>query len=187
LQAGILRSIKEAGYQLDTTILKNGNEYSLDSARIQYRQAFMHEIQVRDAYDYLFSHHVMEHVEDLDSFYAACFEAMKTGGQMFHCIDFSGHAELEDPVPPLDFQTYPDWLYGLMCPPFYRATRYFLGDHQRAMRKAGFTLEPLRVTWRADEKYMAEIRPRLRPAAQAIDAEELGVLEAVVVAHKKPR
>jgi SAM-dependent methyltransferase len=179
-----LQAIKAKGYALDTSILLNGTGVCLDSSKITYHNCFMDALKGENRYDYLFSHHVMEHVEGLEAFYRDCWRILKPGGQMFHCIDFSGHSELEDPVPPLDFQTYPDWLYYLMCPPFYRATRAFIGEHYAAMEKAGMLLDETKVTWRAEPDYVKEIWPELRHQARRRKPEEVSILEAVVVCHK---
>jgi hypothetical protein len=183
-QARILRTIQQNGFKLDTGILRNGGEVALDETRVAFQSCFMEAIPVKNVYDYIYSIHVLEHVEDLEGFYAACHKVLKPGGQMFHCIDFSGHSELEDPVPPLDHQTYPDWLHDLMYPPYYRQTRFFLGEHQQATIKAGLIIDEVRVTRRADAACLDTVWPRLRKAAQLIPRDELAVLEAVVVSHK---
>ena len=145
----------------------------------------MEALGFEDRHDYLFSFDVMEHVEDLDGFYAACRKVLKPGGRMFHSIDFSGHSELEDPVPPLDFQTYPDWLYDLMYPPFSRATRSLPSDHYAAMRRAGLVVDGPRVLRKADPDYLAAIWPRLRAKVRSSPPEEVGILQAVVTARRE--
>jgi SAM-dependent methyltransferase len=184
-QLKVLEQIKAKGFDLDTSILLNGQGLSLDTSRITYHNSFMDALKVENKYDYLFSHHVMEHVEGLEKFYRDCWRCLKPGGQMFHCIDFSGHSELEDPVPPLDFQTYPNWLYHLMYPPFYRATRAFPSEHFRAMKTAGLLLDEVKVTRKADQKYLDQIWPELRQMARKLPREEISILEAVVVSHKE--
>jgi cyclopropane fatty-acyl-phospholipid synthase-like methyltransferase len=183
-QVKILRQMQQNGFRLDPTILREGSEVSLDDSRVTYRDCFMEALNKENSYDYLFSFDVMEHVEDLQGFYAACRKALKLGGQMFHVIDFSGHSEFEDPVPPLDFQTYPDWLFYLMYPPFNRATRSFVSDHQRAMVSVGLKVDETKVTRRADLPYLAALWPRLRRKARLFPQDEVGILEAVVVGHK---
>lgn len=183
-QIQILNTIQKNGFNIDTSILRNGKDVSLDNARISYQKCFMEALPAGSLYDYIYSIHVLEHVEDLDGFYAACHRALKPGGQMFHCIDFSGHGELEDPVPPLDHQTYSDWLYNLMYPPYYRQTRFFVSDHQQAILEAGLAIDETRVTRKADAAYLATVGPKMRKAAQVIPRDELAVLEAVIVSHK---
>jgi SAM-dependent methyltransferase len=185
LQAEVLKAVRQAGFPLDTTILSSGSALSFDSARVMYYDSFLETLDFESRYDYLFSIDVMEHVEDLDGFYAACRKALKPGGQMFHDIDFSGHSEFEDPVPPLDFQTFPDWLHDLMYPPFSRTTRLFLSDHYQAMSRAGLMLGETRVLRRADPDYLAAIWPHLRRRARSFPPDEVGVLQAVVTSHRE--
>ena len=104
---------------------------------------------------------------------------------MFHSIDFSGHSEFEDPVPPLDFQTYPDWLYALMYPPYSRVTRSLPSDHHAAMRRAGLVLDETRVLRRADPDYLTAIWPRLRRRFRSSPPEEVGILQGVLTAHRE--
>lgn len=183
-QRRVLEEIRRQGHPLDTAILANGSDVRLNPDKVTYHNCFMDALPGQNRYDYLFSHHVMEHVEGLEPFYRDCWRVLKPGGQMFHCIDFSGHSELEDPVPPLDFQTYPDWLYYLMYPPFYRATRSFISEHYAAMQRAGLVLDDTKVTWRAEPGYLKAIWPELRSQAKQLPPDEVGILEAVVVSHK---
>ena len=185
LQAEVLEVVRQAGFPLDPTILRGGRELSLDGARVTYYNSFLELLDLESRYDYLFSIDVMEHVEDLVGFYAACRKALKPGGQMFHNIDFSSHSEFEDPVPPLDFQTYPDWLHDLMYPPFWRATRSFLSEHYQAMSRAGLEHDETRVLRRAAPDYLATIWPLLRRKARSLPPAEVAVLQAVVTSHRK--
>jgi SAM-dependent methyltransferase len=183
-QVRILQTIQKNGLELDPSILRDGAEPALDTSKVSFRTCFMEEIPDRDLYDYMYSIHVLEHVEDLPGFYRACHNVLKPGGQMFHIIDFSGHGELEDPVPPLDHQTYADWIHDLMYPPYYRQTRFFLSDHRRAILNAGLAIDEIRMTRLAGADYVNEVWPKLRKEAQAIPKDELAVLEAVVVSRK---
>jgi SAM-dependent methyltransferase len=183
MQAEILKGVQQNGFVLDTEILRGGDTLSLDR-RVSYYNCFLETLDFEDRYDYLFSLDVMEHVENLDAFYRACRKVLRTGGQMFHSIDFSGHDLFEDPVPPLDFQTYPDWLHDLMYPPFHRVTRSFLSDHHQAMSRAGLVLDGTRVLRKAAPDYLAAIWPHLQLKARSLPPEEVSVLQAVVVSHK---
>ncbi len=185
LQRKVLESIRQSGLALDTTFIRGERELQLDETRVSYHNSFMESLAFEERYDYLFSFDVMEHVEDLHGFYSACRRVLKPGGQMFHSIDFSGHSEFEDPVPPLDYQTYPEWLYYLMYPPFYRTTRSFLSQHLQAMTGADFIIDGTKVVRRAEPDYLARVWPRLRNKARALPTEEVAILQAVVVSHRK--
>jgi len=36
---------------------------------------------------WVFSHHVLEHVEDLDGMFASAYRALRPGGRMLHVVD----------------------------------------------------------------------------------------------------
>ena len=86
--------------------------------------------------------------------------------------------------PPLDFQTFPDWLYDLMYPPFHRATRRFLNEYLRAFERAGFMIEAVTPLRTVDSDYYERVRPKLRPAAQRVPESELCVIEVAVLAQR---
>ena len=111
-------------------------------------------LAIVDRWDVAFSYAVLEHVEDLPGFMRACFRGLRPGASMHHMIDFTGHAAFEDPVPPLDFQTYPDWLWRLMYPPGGRNTRRHASEFVRAARAAGFEYVMLRRDQTASPDYM---------------------------------
>jgi hypothetical protein len=74
-----------------------------------------------------------------------CFNLMKPGARMVHVTDLGGHGFFDDPMPPLDFQVYPDWLYSLMCPKYGRATRRPIGEYVASARAAGFQKVEVRI------------------------------------------
>ena len=103
---------------------------------------------------------------------------------MVHVTDLGGHGFFEDPMPPLDFQVYPDWLYALMFPPYARATRRPVGEYTACARAIGFhevKAQPIRV---ADEKYLDEIWPRLNPRIKRSGRAEVRVIEFILSAVK---
>jgi hypothetical protein len=74
-----------------------------------------------------------------------CFNLMKPGARMVHVTDLGGYGFFDDPMPPLDFQVYPDWLYSLMCPKYGRATRRPIGEYVASARAAGFQKVEVRI------------------------------------------
>jgi cyclopropane fatty-acyl-phospholipid synthase-like methyltransferase len=135
--------------------------------------------------DLVYSFGVLEHVEDLDAFFSCCRRTLKLGGLSLHKFDLSGHEFFEEPMPPLDFQTYPRWLYRVMFPRYRRAVGNFADLFFDPISKIGFEIlgiVPLRV---ADPHYLREIRPRLRKEAQLKSDGILELLDLVVVARKR--
>jgi 2-polyprenyl-3-methyl-5-hydroxy-6-metoxy-1,4-benzoquinol methylase len=179
--------VKRKGVDLDPTILVEGSGgVAFDGTKATYRNTLMEDASLADSYNFIFSSDVMEHVENLRGVCGSCYRALKKGGgRMFHRIDFSGHSELKDPVPPLGFQTYPDWLYGLMYPRASRATRSFVSDHHLALEKAGLQVGETRLTRSADPQYLENLWPQLRRQARLIPKAALGVLEAIISSHKE--
>lgn len=130
--------------------------------------------------DFIFSHDVIEHVEDLDGFFQGCAGILNPTGKMVHKFDLSGHEFFEDPLPPLDFQTYPNWLYKLMFPKYRRACRRFLDEVIQAADSSGFRQSHIDLIRCADSRYMKELRPRLRFEARSRSAEQLSPLDVLV-------
>jgi SAM-dependent methyltransferase len=183
-QFEVLSALKNMGFPVSLDVISNNGALALNDRLVSYHQLHLENYQVENQHSLLFSHCVFEHVEDLDSAFKSARRALCPGGRMFHIIDLGGHGEFEDPMPPLDFQTYPDWLFELMYPVNCRNTRRFLEEYKRAVAAAGFShceTRPLRV---ADESYVQSIHKKLRPAAQAQPIEDLAVIEFVLYATK---
>ncbi len=183
-QFQVLSALKSMGFPIDLNVISDGNALALNSRYVSYHKYHMEDYQVENQHGFLFSHNVMEHVEDLEAVLKAAYRALRPGGRMLHVIDLGGHGEFEDPMPPLDFQTYPDWLFKWMYPTHYRNTRRFLEDYRQAAAKAGIRnveIRPLRI---ADKSYVESIHNKLRPAAQRQPIEDLAVIEFTLSAVK---
>jgi SAM-dependent methyltransferase len=182
-QLQVLEALKR-DFPLDLTIVQKNGGLRLDESRVAYHRLYMENYNSVHAHQFIFSFSVLEHVEDLAGFYASCWRTLRPGGWMLHLIDLGGHELFEDPLPPLDFQTYPDWLYDWMFPRYHRATRRFLNDHVKAIGSAGFEVQKVTPTRTADDAYLDRLWPKLRPAAQARPREEFRVVEFAVLARK---
>ena len=186
-QRRVLELLKSRGYPIDPGLIQlrsNNQEIHLDHSRVTYHPCYMENFSAPRGVDFLFSCSVMEHVEDLVGFYGAAWKAMNSGGYMLHLVDLGGHESFEDPLPPLDFQTYPDWMYDAMFPKYYRATRRFLNEHVDPVKAAGFAVEAVTPTRKADEKYLDQLWPKLRPEARQRPRNEIEVVEFALLARK---
>jgi hypothetical protein len=143
-QFDLLEALKEQELPMDTGIILRRSSPQLDANRVSHRSCYMENFSAADKYDFLSSFSVIERVEDLGAFYFSCWKALKREGWMLHIIDLGGHDQFEDPLPLLDFQTYPDWLFSLMYPRHYRATRRFFGEHKQALTHAGFIIKDIK-------------------------------------------
>jgi hypothetical protein len=183
-QLQVLERLKQLGFPMDLSIVQKNGNWHLDEKRVAYHCCFMENFRSQHPHQFIFSFSVVEHVEDLAGFYKSCWDTLKPGGYMLHMVDLGGHELFEDPLPPLDFQTYPDWLYAAMFPKYHRATRRFLGEHIDAVKAVGFRIEKVTPTRRADESYLNDVWPKLRSAARVRPREEVGVIEFALLARK---
>ena len=141
-------------------------------------------LAVAERWDVVFSYAVLEHVEDLTGFMRACFRGLKAGGSMHHMIDLTGHAAFEDPVPPLDFQTYPDWLWRLMYPPGRRNTRRHASEFVRAAQSAGFDKVVLRRDQTAPPQYMDQVWGLFNHRFRRAGPQDADILSATLTARR---
>jgi SAM-dependent methyltransferase len=169
--------------------LPNKNEVldgrgEIDKTRISITPKYLEDVEGNERYRLMLSYDVLEHVEDVGGFFHNCHRLLLPGGRMIHKIDLSGHGFLEDPLPPLDFQTYSDWLYGLMYSKYRRATRRLQGEYIDLMRSAGFMIEEVGILRAADIDYVERLRPQLRKPIREKQVEELKFLDWYVTARK---
>jgi SAM-dependent methyltransferase len=165
-------------------IIVDGNPPQLSKAKATYHQGLLENIRIPGKVDLLYSFDVLEHVEDLEGFFSYCGEVVKPGGTMLHKFDLSGHGLFEDPMPPLDFQTFPKWLFDLIFPKYMRAVGHFADEFLAVMEKHGFKdmkVVPIRV---ADTEYLEQIWPHLRKEARTRDREIVKLLDLVVTATR---
>lgn len=174
----------------DATLPNNGSVLAEDSpprlnnALVTFHEGLLENIRLPEPVDFLYSFDVLEHVEDLDGFFAYCGEVVRPGGMMMHKFDLSGHGQFEDPMPPLDFQTMPRWLYEIAFPKYNRAVGNFFDQFQASMEKHGFTelrIIPIRV---AEADYLNEVWPHLRSEARQRSKDTVKLLDIIVIARK---
>jgi SAM-dependent methyltransferase len=166
------------------SILSPDDPPRLNPALATLHVGLLEHLSLPQPVDLVYSFDVLEHVEDLDAFFSCCRRTLKLGGLSLHKFDLSGHEFFEDPMPPLDFQTYPRWLYRLMFPRYRRAVGNFADLFFNLMRKNGLEIleiVPLRV---ADPHYLHTIRPQLRKEARMKSDEVLRFLDLIVLARR---
>ena len=161
-----------------------GKNQRLNQARATTHQGFLEDVGIPETVDLVYSFDVLEHVEDLDGFFACCSKMLKPGGISLHKFDLSGHEFFEDPLPPLDFQTYPTWLFNLMFPKYRRAVGNFADTIMNAMRNHGLEIIEVVPIRKADPDYLEQIWPKLRKEARRRPRETVALLDVVVVARK---
>lgn len=169
----------------DGKLLAPGDPVRLDPERVSYHQGLLENIRLPEKVDFLYSFDVLEHVEDLEGFFSYCGEVVKPGGTMVHKFDLTGHNLFEDPMPPLDFQTFPTWLFNLIFPKYRRAVGNFADEFLEVIERHGFIdlkVIPIRV---AEDDYLEQIWPHLRAKARKRSKDIVKLLDLVVVATKR--
>lgn len=177
-----IAALEELANNLD--VIENRNSKKLNTARVTMIEDYFEYTTLPEEVDLLFSFDVLEHVENIRDFFEKCHKSLRNGGVMIHKFDLSGHALHEDPIPPLDFQTYPNWLYGLMYPKYSRAVRNFITTFTDEIQRQGFHNLQITPIRKADLDYVASIQPRLRKAARHLAADDLAILDVVITASK---
>lgn len=165
-------------------LLDPGGILQLNPQKATYHRGLLEAIRLPEKVDFLYSFDVLEHVEDLDGFFAYCGEVVRPGGVMVHKFDLSGHGAFEDPMPPLDFQTFSRWLFDLIFLKYQRAVGHFADEFLTMMEKHGFTdlqVIPIRT---ANPAYLDEVWPHLRKEARQRPKETVALLDLVIVAKK---
>jgi len=165
-------------------ILTAEDSPSLNPAKATLHTGLLENISLPEPVDLIYSFDVLEHVEDLDAFFSCCQRSLKPGGLSLHKFDLSGHELFEDPIPPLDFQTYPSWLFQLMFPCYRRAVGNFADQFFDAMHKYDLRIVQITPLRKAEPEYLRKIRPLLRKAARTRSDETLSLLDLVVLARR---
>ena len=184
-QLEVLARLREQGLPLDIEATLQGTPPQLNERRVLWHRKLVENDAGSQRFDFIFSFSVFEHIEDLKGALEVCFKVMKPGARMVHVVDLGGHDFFEDPMPPLDFQVYPDWLFGLMNPQQGRATRRPVGEYAACARAAGFKkvkVDPIRV---ADPEYVEKIWPLLNKRIRRAGRNEVAVIEFILTAAKE--
>jgi SAM-dependent methyltransferase len=183
-QQDVLRTLRAQGLPLDVDATFIGSPVRLNEDRVKWNFEFVEADDDGRQADFIFSNSVLEHVEDLQRALNVCFNLLRPGARMTHITDLGGHSFFEDPMPPLDFQVYPDWLYSLMYPKYGRATRRPVGEYVAAAQAAGFQNVAARPIRLANSVYLDSIWPHLNSRIRKAGRNEVGVIEFVLSATK---
>ena len=128
--------------------------------------------------DYLFSHSVLEHVEDLAAMYRTMWRWLRPGGTMTHSIDLSSHgtSKLWN-----GHWTVPDSVWRMMR----GKRRYFLNrepasTHRRLLEQVGFECKEFHLTRLPSSLQRTDLAPRFRQLSES----DLTTVAAFIVARK---
>ena len=130
--------------------------------------------------DLVFSQAVLEHVDDIQFTYGACYQWLKPGGVMSHQVDFKSHGITDE----WNGQWgYPDWLWTITRgrKPYF-INREPLSSHLAAIREAGFEIVGVLPVHKEGGLRRRELAGRFR----AMTDDDLGTASAHILA-RKPR
>lgn len=131
--------------------------------------------------DFLFSHSVLEHVDDLGPLYERMWEWLKPGGTMTHSIDFTAHGT----SPHWNGHwTIPDWMWQVLK----GRRRYFINRapisrHRILLEHYGFELLGVHVLRRDSQLTSRELAAPFRQLSEA----DLTTASAFLIARKPLR
>lgn len=117
---------------------------------------------------------VLEHVNDLPAIFRDMRIALAPDGTAVHLVDLKSHGLHRRN--PLDFLTWPEWLWALMYSHKGVPNRERPGAYREAARSAGLEIVAMTPTGRARTEDLAEVRPRLAAAFRDLSDDELSWL-----------
>jgi SAM-dependent methyltransferase len=115
---------------------------------------------------------VLEHVNDLRATFRDMRRALAPDGVALHLVDLKSHGLHRRN--PLDFLTWPDWLWTMMYSCKGVPNRLRPGAYRDAAREAALQITSMTPTGRARPEDIAEVRPHLAAPFRGEPDEELG-------------
>lgn len=115
---------------------------------------------------------VLEHVNDLPATFRDMRRALAPDGVGLHLVDLKSHGLHRRN--PLDFLTWPDWLWTMMYSCKGVPNRLRPGAYRHAARAAGLEITSMTPTGRARAEDIAEVRPHLAAPFRGVPDDELG-------------
>ena len=132
--------------------------------------------------DMIYSRAVLEHVNDLDATFDDMTRALKPGGVTIHQVDLKSHGLHREN--PLDFLTWPTWLWNLMYSGKGVPNRLRIDRYRKALERSGLEARMLKHTFLATQEDVSDVRPYLARAFRAVDDASLRWLGFWLVAEK---
>lgn len=139
--------------------------------RLNYRVARDGLCGLRGEADVVFSRAVLEHVNDLPATFADMAAALKPGGVAVHLVDLKSHGLHQRT--PLDFLTWPTWLWSLMYSAKGVPNRWRIDCYRAELQRAGLELRLLRSTGEYTPAEIAAVRHDLAQEFRGLSDGEL--------------
>ncbi|MFN2645585.1 MAG: hypothetical protein ABR570_11375 [Burkholderiales bacterium] len=172
LASGRLAELAKAVQQLDA---------EEQHAWLRYNSGRNGDLKTQGGADLLFSHVVLDLIDDLEAMYRRCASWLAPGGWMSHLIDFTSHKVTSVWNGHLK---YSDALWRIINGqrPFF-VNRERLADHLALLEKTGFELVSVQRLPREGGITRSELAPRFRE----ISDEDLSCSLGYVIARKRAR
>jgi SAM-dependent methyltransferase len=135
--------------------------------------------------DMIYSRAVLEHVNDLDATFDDMTRALKPGGVTIHQVDLKSHGLHREN--PLDFLTWPDWLWNLMYSGKGVPNRLRIDRYHKALERSGLEIRVLKPTVQATPEDVSDVRRFLARPFKTLDDDSLRWLGFWLVAEKTAR
>lgn len=126
------------------------------------------------AYDLIISRSVLEHVNCLEKTIDDMATALRPGGIAVHKVDLKSHGL--DRYQPLDFLTWPDWLYQMMNSHKGSPNRWRVDTYRKLVLRNGLRIRTLAETGSLAPEAIERIRSKLPPRFRDIPTDELSWL-----------
>lgn len=136
----------------------------------------------RDAFDVVLSRAVLEHVDHLEATMQDTAAGLRAGGRAIHLVDLSSHRLHR--ANPLDFLTWPDWLWRLMYSHKGVPNRLRIDSYRKAAARAHLEILKLEASKVAPLEWVRAVRPHLAPRFREVSDEDLACLGFWLVCEK---
>ncbi len=132
--------------------------------------------------DVIFSRAVLEHVNDLPATFADMAAALRPGGLAVHLVDLKSHGLHQHS--PLDFLTWPTWLWNLMYSAKGVPNRWRIDRYRDGAAQAGLELLRIRSTGEYTAAEIAAVRGELAEEFRGLPDEVLACKGMWLVCRK---
>jgi SAM-dependent methyltransferase len=140
---------------------------------------------LRDAADLVISRAVLEHVNDLSSTFEDLHAVLRADGIAVQKVDLRSHGLHRSN--PLDFLTWPIWLWSLMYSGKGVPNRWRVDRYRRDLGEQALKVLHLAPTTLAEPRDVAAVRPHLAEPFRDLSDEDLSWLGFWLVCKRAPR
>jgi len=140
---------------------------------------------LRDTADLVISRAVLEHTNDLSATFADLHAALRADGISVQKVDLRSHGLHRSN--PLDFLTWPTWLWWLMYSGKGVPNRWRVDRYRRDLREQALQVMHLAPTALAEPRDVSAVRPHLAEPFRDLSDEDLSWLGFWLVCKRAPQ